>query len=553
MERSAGNPGFGDWLRRRRRQSGLTQAELAERAGLTAKAIAALERGRRTRPQAHTVKALVDALDISPAEHEVLISLLEEPPAGDARLPAGPPPLRGAPTPLVGREGVVSGVLALLDDAPLVTLTGPGGVGKTTLALEVARQSGASFPDGVVVVSLETLDNPELVPVWIAAAVRVGGIASGDEVTALRGYFQARRLLLVLDNFEHLAPAATVVGQLLGGGPGVRILVTSRSPLRLRGEREVPVEPLPVPRLDRIPTPEEAATSASVELFVARAQASVPSFTLTQANAAAVVAICRRLDGLPLAIELAAARLRVLSPTDLLARLDRALPLLADGARDLPERQRTIRATIAWSYRLLGGTEQDLLRRLSVFTGGWTLAAAEALVEDDFRDTVLELLAALVEQSLVVVTTGTEGLTRYRMLETIRQFGAEQLAASADGMAVRDAHLDWYTRLAETVNLQVRGPDQAQWLERLEEEHGNIRAALAWALESGSPGSDVERPAAGGVALGILVRPEPCPGRVRVAPAIAGERPRDASGGQGARPVRDRHVQSAAGGISRLP
>jgi predicted ATPase/DNA-binding CsgD family transcriptional regulator len=314
----------------------------------------------------------------------------------------------------------------------------------------------------------------------------LGGVAPGAALPALRAHLQHRRLLLVLDNVEQLLPAATTIGQLAVAGPGVRVLVTSRAPLRLSGEREVPVEPLPVPDLERVPTPEEAATPA-VELFVARAQAVVPSFQVTQANAAAVVAICRRLDGLPLAIELAATRLRVLSPTELLARLDAALPVLAGGARDLPERQRTIRGAIDWSYRLLGPAEQDLLRRLSVFVGGWTLPAVEAIAGHAEGGEALDSLTVLAEHSLVGVATGAGGESRYRMLETIRQFGVEQLAGSGDADAARNAHLAWYAGLAATADPHLRGPGQARWLDRLEEEHGNIRAALAWALESPDP------------------------------------------------------------------
>lgn len=388
------------------------------------------------------------------------------------------------PAPLIGRDDALADVLHALQGqhSRLVTLTGPGGVGKTSLALEVARRATDAYPDGIVFVPLEALDDPALVISWIAARVGISGLAKGSETEALHGYLRTRRMLLVLDNLEHLLPAAGEVAGLVDVNPGLTVLVTSRAPLRLRGEREYQVEPLTVPDLRHIPTPEEIATSDAVQMFLDRARVSSPSFDLTQANAAAIAAICRRLDGLPLALELAAARLRILNPTELLARLDQSLPLLTGGPRDLPERQRTIRQAITWSDRLLGPDERALFRRLSVFTGGWDVAAAETLGGEDAE--VLAVLSSLVEHSLVVAETTDEGATRYRMLETIRQFGNEQLAADGEAGAVRDGHLAWFVTVAETADTQLHGSEQRWWLQRLEQEHGNLRAALSWALDS---------------------------------------------------------------------
>jgi len=320
---------FGAWLRQRRVRAGLTQAELATRAGLTARGIAALERGRRKRPYLHTVHVLATALDLSDAERADLLGMVADLAEGSGETSPGRTPLLPEPaTPLIGRDGAVIDVLRNLEGAArLITLTGPGGVGKTSLAMEVARRATPAFPDGVVVVPLDALDKPAFLMSWIASRVGPTGLVQGSEAGALHGYFEVRQLLLVLDNFEHLLAAAGDVAGLIAGHAGLRVLVTSRAPLRVRGEKEYPVGPLAVPEFRHIPTPAEIATSDAVRLFIERAQASFPAFEVTQANATAIAAICRRLDGLPLALELAAARLRILSPTELLARLDQSLPL----------------------------------------------------------------------------------------------------------------------------------------------------------------------------------------------------------------------------------
>lgn len=478
--------GFGERLRQQRKRAGLTQEELAARAGLTAKGIAALERGRRQRPYPHTVRALASALKLSDDERAALI--------GDASPPSFLPHLAvgsALPTPTIGREQAVEDVIHRLrrSNGRLITLTGPGGVGKTRLSLVVARKATDDFPDGVFFVPLASLTDPGLVVPAVMASLERAERSEQKTSEALHAYLQGCRLLLVLDNFEHLLPAAGDLAALLASSSELKILATSRSPLRIRGELEYPVPPLVLPGLDHIPTREEVAAADAVQLFVERAQASSPAFALTQENAAAVAVICRRLDGLPLALELAAARMRLLSPTELLARIERALPLLAGGARDLPERQRTMQQAIDWSYRLLNSAERALFRRLSVFAGGWDVAAAEAIGADaDLHGaSPIDVRSGLLEHSLVVAETTSDGTTRYRMLETIREFGQEQLAATAGADVVRQDHMAWCLSLAEATEPELRGPQQGMWLRRLEAKHGNFRAALRWAVASSRP------------------------------------------------------------------
>ena len=375
---------FGALLRHHRLAAGLTQEALAERAGVSARGVQDLERGVRLAPRAETLRLLADALALDGAARAGLIAAahpeLISPPTARA-VPLRQAALPVPATPLVGREGDVAAACALLrrPEVRLLTLTGPGGVGKTRLALAVAAELAGDFADGVAWIELAPTRDPALVPAVLAGVlgVRESGERPLAELLALA--LADRQLLLVLDNLEHLLAAAPLLAQLLAVGPHLTLLTTSRVRLRLRGEQELPVLPLALPAATEIVQPPLAGLAgvAAVRLFVERAGEVHHEFALTPENAPAVAAICRRLDGLPLAIELAAARVKLLPPAALLARLERRLPLLTGGARDLPPRQQTMRDTIAWSYDLLSEPEQTLFRHLAVFTGGCTLEAAE--------------------------------------------------------------------------------------------------------------------------------------------------------------------------------
>ena len=402
------------------------------------------------------------------------------------------------PTPLLGREREVAEVSALLGQAGvrLLTLSGPGGIGKTRLALQVAAELGERYADGVYFIELAAIVDPALVAATIARALRLREIADRALDQTLCLHLSGRHVLLVLDNFEQIVPAGSLVAHLLAMCPDLKILVTSREVLHLQSEQEYPVPPLALPRL---PTePDHGADAAlgtvvqspAVTLFVERARAARPDFRLSAANARAIAEICARLDGLPLAIELAAARVKLMTPQALLARLARRLALLTDGPRDLPARQRTLRDTIAWSDDLLSENERLMFRRLAVFAGGWTLEAVEGVcpIGRGLTGTLLDGLASLMDKSLVREHQELDGETRFGMLETIREYALDQLEATGELESLRAEHAAYYLALAERAEPALTGPEQAEWLARLEREHDNVRAALAWARETGNGG-----------------------------------------------------------------
>ncbi len=385
-------------------------------------------------------------------------------------------------TSLIGREEVIDDVAGLiqLPETRLVTLTGPGGIGKTRLAVAVGERLGNRYLSGEVFVPIASVAKPELVLVSIASAVGADVSRSQSPLDALVEHFGDTPFLLVLDNLERVVAAAPDLEEVLTRCPGVKILATSRIALRLRGEREYPVPALSLPPASGDWQVEQLASSPAIELFVDRARAVRPDFALTTENAGAVAEICRRLEGVPLAIELAAARTRLLNPDALLARLETSLDATGTGPVDLPERQRTLRATVDWSVGLLDKAEGAMLSTLAVFVDGWAIEAA-AHVSDRDEDSTLDLIEALARQSLVRVDA-TAREPRFRMLETVREFVAEQSAANADLAEVQRRHANYFRDLAERADRPLRGSDQSDWAERLQVEWANLGAAIRWFL-----------------------------------------------------------------------
>ena len=468
--------------------AGLTQEELAGRAGLSPNAVSALERGQRKRPYPHTVRSLADALELPEEERAALLEAVPkrgEPDSSGAK--ATTPSSSSLPRPvtlLVGREREIEQVVALISDPEtrLLTLTGIGGVGKTRLATQAAREVEALFPGGVAFVGLASLSDPDLFVPTVLRSLGQGEAEGRSPGEALIEHLRGKRLLLVLDNFEQLLEAAPEVAALIEECPDLTVLVTSRAPLRVRGEREYAVPPLALPASTRSPEEAGVADSSSGKLFLERARAVSSSFEITAENAAAVATICWRLAGLPLALELAAAKVRFLDPATLLPRLDQALSTA--WARDLPERQRTMRATLDWSYDLLDAPEQRLFRRLSVFVGGFSLEAAEAVGKNGISGETLGYLGTLVEQSLVFVEA-REGEPRYGMLEPVRQYASAMLAEGGESGATSREHTEHFLEFAERAAPELWGYEQAAWFDRLEREGGNLRTAISWALEAG--------------------------------------------------------------------
>ena len=416
-----------------------------------------------------------------------------------ADLPADFPPLKALdtysnnlpaqPTPLIGREKEVAAVAALLnrEEVRLLTLTGPGGTGKTRLGLQVAAELSEAFTDGVFFVNLAPIRDPIFVLPAIAQTLEVKELGAHSPLDLLKASLREKHLLLLLDNFEQVVQAAPQVAALLVACPELKIVVTSRMALHVRAEQEFAVPPLALPDPKRLLGPVALSQYEAVALFIIRAQAVKPDFQMTNATAPAVVEICVRLDGLPLALELAAARIKLFPPHALLARLSHRLAVLTGGARDAPLRQQTLRNTLAWSYDLLDAQEQQLLRRLSVFVGGCTLEAVEAVYHalGNEPGQVVEAVASLIDKSLLQPREQVEGVSRFTMLETIREYGLETLATSEEEEAVRQAHAKYHLQLATEGYSHLYGADEQDWgwYARLEQDHENLQAALHWLLE----------------------------------------------------------------------
>jgi predicted ATPase/class 3 adenylate cyclase len=420
---------------------------------------------------AHRLRGIAEPERLHQLVVDGLASDFPPPRALDAR----PNNLPAQLTSFVGRSEQVAEAEGLLDRARLLTLTGPGGAGKSRLALRVAADLLPRYPDGAFLVDLSPVTDPALVPAAVAKALGVPEAAGRPLLDEVTEHLRHCELLLVADNFEQVAEAGPVIEELLGAAPGLRTIVTSRVVLSLRGEQEYPVPPLP--------------GVEAVRLFCERAVAASPSFALTEENTPVVAEIAARLDGLPLAIELAASRAKVLTPAQILARLERRLSILTSGARSLPERQRTLRAAIAWSHDLLDPVGRRLFARLSVFTGGWTFESAEAVCDPGALGVdALDGLTSLVDQSLVRRVEPPGRPPRFSMLETIREFGREQLEATGDLAPVLRRHAEHFLDLAVEAEPHLTGAEQGDWLDRCDAEHANIRAALRWAVDAGDAG-----------------------------------------------------------------
>jgi predicted ATPase/transcriptional regulator with XRE-family HTH domain len=494
---------FAGLLREYRLAAGLTQEALCERARVSVRSLQGLEAGAQ-RPQKDTARRLVEALGLPEGERARLVAAAVPAPrraAGGSHTSPGAavqPPSTAIPqslpsylTSFVGRQRETAAVGDLLARHRLLTLTGPGGVGKTRLALYVASAQRDWFADGVVFVPLATVSDPALAGATVAAALGVqqGGRASIAD--ALVAYLQPKRLLLVLDNFEQLVTAAPLITQLLAAAPALTVLVTSRMPLHLYGEQEFAVPPLQVlaagdpVTLDTV----RSTSTPAVALFVQRARLANPEFALTEQNVKAVIEICRRLDGLPLAIELAAARAKMLPPSTLLAQLGQSLQVLIGGPHDVPARQQTLRNTIAWSYALLSPYEQLLFSQLAVFVGGCSLDAAQLVCDaaNAGADSVLEGLVALADRSLLrQESTSVE--PRFVLLETIREFAHEDLESRQMTEDLARRHARYFTGLAEQAFKGLVQAEQLDWLGRLDRDYGNLRAAAGWCVDHARDG-----------------------------------------------------------------
>jgi predicted ATPase/DNA-binding XRE family transcriptional regulator len=486
-----GDDTFGNLLRRYRLTAGLSQEELAERADLSVRGIGDLERGRRTMPRPRTVASLADALDLQGPDRQALFAharpdMMRALPS--TRGPLGPPAHAAIPIPptrMLGRDDMLATLSPLLQrtDTRLLTLTGPGGVGKTLLASTLARTIASRFDDGVVFVDLSAVNHSQGVGPALLRALAADDDRTGDITGRLRHAAQHLEALIVLDNCEHVLSAMPLVASMLAAAPSLKILATSRERLHLRGEREIAVPPLSLPvrgpGQDSMPGSEALARSPAIQLFIERAGEARAGFTLIEGDVPAILAICERLDALPLAIELAAARIRHLSPAAILRKLDERLIELGDGPRDLPARHRALSATVSWSYDLLTPLEQSIFRHVAVFVGGFTLAAAEAITFEG----VFGVLGSLMDKGLLLHTIHDQGESRFRMLETVRDFGRERLEGHSESSSIRNVHARYFLDLAEGIEATIHQDPFGDAIDHIESESGNLQAALDWTIQ----------------------------------------------------------------------
>jgi predicted ATPase/DNA-binding XRE family transcriptional regulator len=490
---------FGEWLKRRRKTQGLTQAELALQINCSTSLIKKVEAEERF-PSRQIVKQLADVFSILPDERESFQKFAR----GDwmaAPTDTGDAPWRishpqhNLPiqlTSFIGREEEIADAIRLLESAHLLTLIGPGGTGKTRLSIQVANEVLKQYPDGVWLVELAPILDPLLVPRTTAIAIGLRDEPHRPVIDMLCDYLLKKKMLIILDNCEHLVDAcAQMTERILQTVSNVKVLASSREALGIEGEVTYSVPPLKMPDLTNLPLLDSLSQYEAVKLFIDRAASAVPNFKVTNENAPTLVQICHRLDGVPLAIELAAAKIRVLGVEQIARRLDNRFKLLTGGNRTALKRHQTLGGVVDWSYNLLLPKEQVLFRRLSVFVGGWSLKAAESVCGDAAEqgtvrsDDVLDLLEQLINKSLVI-TEDEHGTSRFRMLETIRQYAKEKLVESGESDVLHDKHLEFFLNLAESAEPHLRKTEQVEWLQQLDAEIENLRAALGWAMKSSS-------------------------------------------------------------------
>jgi len=480
---------FGQWLKQRRRALDLTQAALAQQVWCSPETLRKFESGQR-RPSREMAQLLAEKLYILSEEQSGFIQFAR---TGQTDTVFHPAPVRfrqpnNLPipsTPLIGRGDDVANAIRQLsrETTRLLTLLGPPGIGKTRLSIAIAHQMLDDFADGVFFVAFAPISDPTLVPATIANALGLQEMGPLTSLERLKGHLHEKQILLVLDNFEQIVTAAPCIADLLSASSWLKILVTSRAPLRIRYERQFPVSPLALPDLANLPDAETIARYSAVTLFTERVQAVKPDFSLTPQNASTVAAICTQLDGLPLAIELISARVKLLPPVALLERLHGRLMLQSDGLRDLEPRHQTLNAAIDWSYQLLNAEEQTLFRRLGVFVGGCTLEAIEVVCSPSMD--MLNDIASLVDKNLLRQETDFDGEPRFTLLETLREYAMARLIESGEEGVLRQAHASYYLALAERAEPELRLRQHYRWFQLLEMEQDNLRAVFEWSLGSG--------------------------------------------------------------------